>query len=208
MFVAYKITRTETGKSYIGVTAAARIRDRWQHHRNVGRRGIGAAIKKYGDSAFSFDVVASARTLEDVLSVEAVLIAQEGTLAPRGYNLNLGGKGTFGASDETRKLIGAANSRREWSNESRQKARARLVGKARSEESRAKQAATMKGRPVSPEARAKIAAKAKERMNKPEWKARNSAWLSARKLSPESRQKIADSLRRRHENAAGQGALL
>ena len=195
-FVAYKVTHRDSGKSYIGVTTQKRPLTRWRHHVNVGRRGLGAAIKKYGESAFSFEIIASSWDEPSLLALEMILIAQDGTLSPGGYNLNVGGRGTLRAADETKRLIGEANSRRVWSDESRAKVSASLTGWKMSEARLAAHIVSLTGRKPSAETRAKLSAAAIRRCSTETWKAAVRLSNSTRVVTPETRAKIAASVAR------------
>lgn len=124
--VAYKVVNLTNGKAYIGITTQRRPQVRWAHHINCGRRGLGQAIRKYGVESFSFEIIAVARGLANLLALECLLIEQEDSVYPSGYNLNAGGRGLALACDETRSLISAANKRRVWTEESRAKLSASL----------------------------------------------------------------------------------
>lgn len=52
---------------------------------------ISAAIKKYGETNFCFEVLSQFKNREDALKEEKQLIAEFGTLAPYGYNIHEGG---------------------------------------------------------------------------------------------------------------------
>jgi hypothetical protein len=124
--IAYKVLNLTNGKAYIGVTTQKRPQVRWAHHINCGRRGLGQAIRKYGVESFSFEIVAAARGLANLLALECLLIQQENSVSPAGYNLNAGGRGLAMACDETKSLIAAANKRRIWTEASRAKISASL----------------------------------------------------------------------------------
>ncbi len=163
-FVAYKITHRESGKAYIGVTTQKNPRTRWRWHIRMGKFAIGAAIRKYGRASFDFDVYASAADATSLLALERILIAQENTLAPNGYNLCAGGLGVLTPSEETleRKRLAALG--KVWTEEQKARHAIVLTGRKmppRSEEHRAKLSASLKGRCISsfsPEMRAKISA--------------------------------------------------
>lgn len=52
---------------------------------------ISAAIKKYGEANFCFEILSQFEDREDALREEKQLIAEFGTLAPYGYNIHEGG---------------------------------------------------------------------------------------------------------------------
>jgi hypothetical protein len=88
------------------------------------------------------------------MEVERVLIAQERTLAPDGYNLVSGGLGVFSPSEETRTKMSAARLRPE--------ARRRIVAAAKrrrwTREQRAMLSRAHLGKKLSPETIAKLTA--------------------------------------------------
>jgi group I intron endonuclease len=100
-FSAYLVTCETTGKRYIGITSGDVAR-RWKDHIYYSRRrrsrasALSDAIRKYGPEVFSVLEVCAARSLQDAVAVERILIQQFGTFAPVGYNLTLGGEGRFG----------------------------------------------------------------------------------------------------------------
>lgn len=97
--IIYSITNTATGKRYIGMTEMA-LADRWSCHKKSCRRGVEtalySAIRKYGEDTFVIAEVAALlpeMARSDMATIERVVIAQEGTLAPGGYNMTAGGDG-------------------------------------------------------------------------------------------------------------------
>jgi group I intron endonuclease len=88
----YRITNTINGKIYIGQTVQPQ--KRWNQHKRDSIRPnqvLHHAIKKYGDSAFEFEIIAGCRSWEDANETETLLIAQYNCLVPSGYNVALGG---------------------------------------------------------------------------------------------------------------------
>jgi hypothetical protein len=159
-FIAYKITHKESGKSYIGITTRT-LAYRWKRHCGDGQRGIGMAIRKYGKAAFDWEHVASATSLDNLLELERALIAQEGTLVPRGYNLCGGGEGQFSPSEETKTLLRETRKRYKPTPETIEKMRvAGLNRPPPSEESRRKNAESQRLRKLrgtfTPEVIAKL----------------------------------------------------
>lgn len=94
IYYLYRITNKINGKIYIGQTVQPE--KRWtQHKTNAASDSpkmiISYAIKKYGNDAFDFEVIAGCRTWEDANDIETLLVAQYGSLVPNGYNVSLGG---------------------------------------------------------------------------------------------------------------------
>lgn len=117
-FHIYKITNLVNGRAYIGVTTAT-VKFRWESHIRATRKARGSkqvitrAIMKYGPDAFVVEHIASARNKEDMLATERLLIVQEGTKGPAGYNSTDGGDRLHNPTAEVRaKLAAAATGKR------------------------------------------------------------------------------------------------
>lgn len=95
MAIVYLITNTINGKEYVGFTSEDSPVQRWRCHRSRAKIGsqcaIHCAIRKYGEHAFSLEVVAEG-SCESMLREEQSQIVARNTLAPRGYNLTSGGE--------------------------------------------------------------------------------------------------------------------
>jgi hypothetical protein len=90
----YKITHKLTGKTYIGQTIQ-KLERRLAYHFSFNNRTsksyIKSALQKHGKDAFSIDVIATYKTLEDLNAAEEYYIEFYNCLAPNGYNLHTGG---------------------------------------------------------------------------------------------------------------------
>ena len=98
----YKITNTVNGKSYIGQTIQDAVKTRIRYHfAGRGNQLVKRAIEKYGQDAFTYEILYDGIIPDflDILEIEA--IAKFNTLSPHGYNLTTGGEGGS-PSDETR----------------------------------------------------------------------------------------------------------
>ena len=100
--IVYEITNRANGKRYIGVTSTS-LSERLYHHRSFarakGKTALAGAMRKYGEPAFEMRALASllpGKTEEDLFDLEREIIAQEGVIAPYGYNLTSGGGGLIG----------------------------------------------------------------------------------------------------------------
>lgn len=96
MFIVYKATNRENGKSYIGITSRT-AEVRWEEHLSRARCGMRRsrlydAIRKYGDSAFDLEVVAAADSEDEARTLECHYINEFDTYES-GYNCNFGGAG-------------------------------------------------------------------------------------------------------------------
>lgn len=94
IYYLYRITNKINGKIYIGQTVQPE--KRWtQHKTNAAsdnpRMIISFAIKKYGNEAFEFEIIAGCKSWEDANNIETLLVAQYSSLVPNGYNVSLGG---------------------------------------------------------------------------------------------------------------------
>lgn len=110
----YKITNNENGKIYIGITNQG-VQTRWSHHLYESRSGstfpIHSAIRKYGEENFQIEVIENISEEQDydyLKEREKYWIKQfDSYNRNKGYNLTLGGDGTFGRfhSEETKEKI-------------------------------------------------------------------------------------------------------
>lgn len=106
-FHVYKLT-SPSNKIYIGITSNLPKR-RWNNgngYRNSTY--IKHAILKYGWENFKHEIIASNLSKEEAINLEIKLIKELNTTNPNiGYNITLGGEGTFGYfhSEETKMKI-------------------------------------------------------------------------------------------------------
>lgn len=110
----YKITNKINGKGYVGVTTRKDPKERWRQHELCAKKTNGcpllsSAIVKHGIENFKFEVLIICFD-EDIFHYEVEYIAKYKTLAPNGYNGNIGGKVGDGFkgrkhSDETKKHL-------------------------------------------------------------------------------------------------------
>ncbi len=95
MHYIYKITNTINEKIYIGQTN--NMKQRWSQYKcdikyKRGQQVITRAMSKYGIENFTFEEIATCRTLEDVNHVEELIIDQYDSRDPtKGYNVDRGG---------------------------------------------------------------------------------------------------------------------
>lgn len=90
----YRITNKINGKIYIGQTVQPK--KRWNQHKtstasDTPKMIISYAIRKYGNEAFEFEIIAGCKTWEDANETETILVAQYNSRVPSGYNVALGG---------------------------------------------------------------------------------------------------------------------
>ncbi len=103
MINVYVITNLIDNKQYVGVTNEP-DRRLTEHKCGHGSKLVFQAIKKYGWENFKIEFVFEGSE-EHATQMEMYLIHVLGTLAHNGYNLTLGGEGTWGwkPSNELRK---------------------------------------------------------------------------------------------------------
>lgn len=123
------------GKCYIGQTIRKNPKDRWDQHRYSVNRPkengvLKRAMKLHGVEKFSFEVLYEVPN-EDLDAREIHEIAERDTIAPKGYNLQKGGKMTS-AHPSTRERLSQA-------------LRGKGVGRKHSEESKRKMSESSKG---------------------------------------------------------------
>jgi len=97
MPIVYMATNVINGKRYIGATKHS-LDHRRNHHLSAARRTthgcrvFGSAIRKYGNAAFSWSILSTHETIDDMISAEIEAIK---VLCPE-YNMTAGGKGLIG----------------------------------------------------------------------------------------------------------------
>jgi len=108
----YKITNKVNGKIYIGITNQGANTTRWYKHcsdANVGSTfPLHNAIRKYGKENFQIEVIEIVDDVEVLKEREIYWIKYYDSYnRKKGYNLTLGGDGTFGRfhSEETKEKI-------------------------------------------------------------------------------------------------------
>ncbi len=113
--VIYRISCLENDKCYIGRTKNT-LRDRWYYHcrPSSGCLSLKRAIKKYGKESFTIQEIASSWDLENLRELEVLLIKQENTLSPNGYNLINTNKGPGEISEETRRKLKSHTGQTPW----------------------------------------------------------------------------------------------
>lgn len=155
----YFIENKLNGKRYIGQTVQPlnkRIsRHKWSCTLKGCRMAITQAIAKYGWENFEFGIICECKDQEELDKMEMEIIKQQGTLWPRGYNIEHGGNGLgkrgpeFGlkmskilkgrkVSPETRKRLSESHKGYKPSAETRKKMSVANKGKGPTEAARRK----------------------------------------------------------------------
>jgi group I intron endonuclease len=94
-YIVYMATNKRNGNCYIGATSCGLQKRRSEHFQDAkhGRPGcwvFNAALRKYGESAFRWTVIARLATFDEMMKEEVRLIAE---LKPE-YNIARGGQGS------------------------------------------------------------------------------------------------------------------
>lgn len=128
--VVYLISNKDNGKMYVGQTRRMLSRRILQHKHPSGTRSyIKNAINKYGIDNFRVVELDTAFTQDELNAKEIFWIKTLNTIAPRGYNLELGGFNST-HSEETRKKLSKAAKGRKLTEEHKSKISKALKGKA------------------------------------------------------------------------------
>jgi len=100
--IIYKITNLITNKVYIGQTIRS-LELRWKRHKydNKACIALKRAINKYGHLNFKIEKIDEANNKVDLNLLEIRYIKKYDCLAPKGYNLRVGGNSPT-ISEETR----------------------------------------------------------------------------------------------------------
>jgi len=184
-YIVYVTTNIVNGNRYIGVTSRG-LSYRKSNHYSKARAKFSnggscpkfhAAIRKYGEDAFSWEILETHANVDDMIAAEIRLIAE---LKPE-YNLTSGGEGAKGIkhTEETKAKLSALRKGKKMSPEARENVANAARKTNSSPEYRAKMSAVQKGKRKSPEWRAKISAahKGKKKPRTPEHQAKITAAL-------------------------------
>lgn len=225
----YRISNSISGKLYIGI-CNSKVRRRWRRHcnsaaankpRNRNCPALHAAIRKYGEAAFLVETLYEAVDWRESCMVERGLIAQYGTLAPKGYNLTSGGEGRLGSkvSEEAkrksseralghplspvhRKKIGESQLGKTLSPEHVELIRQRSKKNWQDPEFRRRRLATIRSRPKSEVFLDAQKQRWRGKKHSVETRKKMSAWQVGKKLSEETKRKIAAKATGRKKTAA------
>lgn len=174
----YIATCGASGKSYVGKSRHHEAR--WRQHVVDANSGKGHAfhnaIRKHGADAFSFSVIEWCDSDEDALAAEKFWIEWYQTLSPLGYNLTKGGDAGLEFSEETRRKMSEAQSRRA----------------PPTPETRAKMSAAGRGRKLSPEHIEKCASARRGRRMSEEQKEKLRQANLGKTASEETRAKMSE----------------
>ena len=179
-----------SGKGYVGQTTQGCVQRRNEHVRHSRsikcldfQYPFSRAIRKYGAEAFESQVLAVARSKEELDGLEQLWIWALQTCKPSGYNLSTGGDGHTGVphtavakakmteakignkfcvgrqvSDETRVRLGNGNRGRKLSSQWKERIAAAGLGRKHSAETKNKIAIANMRRIFTPQHRANLSA--------------------------------------------------
>lgn len=145
----YRITNIVSRKTYIGQSVDT-VR-RWYEHKRAAKDEnssmlISRAIKKYGNDAFEFEMIAGCKTWADANDMETLLVQQYNSQVPNGYNIAPGGINAP-KTEEWKAAMSAIKGGwigREHTDENLEKNRQAHLGIIVSEETKKKQSVAMK----------------------------------------------------------------
>jgi len=156
------------GKYYVGETV--NIKHRMYYHSIGTKQVIHKAIIKYGIDNFEVYVEYLPNfSKDDLIELEEQLIKRFNSIGSNGYNLCPKGVNHTGfiCTEETKKKLALASSRRVWSEESKLKISKSKLGIPRSEETKRKVSESNKGKVLSEEHKRNISNTTKGRIGKP-----------------------------------------
>lgn len=153
--VVYLIQNRFNKKIYVGQTVRS-IEERWYQHCKVGGcPALKASIALHGPNSFRISVVRECQSIEDLNFWEEVFIKHYDCLAPKGYNLNTGGKNAR-HSEESKRKIGIANKGKKRSEEAKARVSQVHSGKILSPDHKEAFHSPRRGKPMSEEHKRKI----------------------------------------------------
>ena len=110
MGYVYKITCIPSGKSYIGISIHEPEKGRIKKHLSGnGNLIIARSVKKYGQNAFTYEVLEQNVFPELLPDLEVFYIKKFNTVSPHGFNLTSGGEENKAMSPETREKLSRSN---------------------------------------------------------------------------------------------------
>jgi len=207
--IIYKATCTPNRKLYIGQTVQTLPKRRHGHKVSAflskAKFAFPSAIRKYGWESFSWEVIDTAVSKEDLDYKEKYWIQELRTLTSSGgYNLNDGGSNGK-RSPETKALLSKIMMGRKLTEETKQKLRGKpmpdhvreairagSLGRKQSQEEKDKRATSLRGLKHSEESRLHASEGAKKRYEDPEERRKISERGKGRVVSESTRQKLRD----------------
>lgn len=149
--IIYLIRNALNGKGYIGQTRRP-LAVRFAQHANASRAktsAISCAIRRYGQDAFTVEVLAECEDQDALNAAEAHFVQALNTMSPNGYNIRSGGGPQTPLSPESRRKLAEAKHGIKQTPEVIEKRIAPLRGRARSAQTKRKISAALKGRDIT-----------------------------------------------------------
>lgn len=92
MYQIYKITNKKNGMTYIG--SSIEVERRWRQHKEASinekdhhyNYPLMIAFRQFGIDNFSFEIIETLSSWEDMLKAERDWIIKENCISPNGYN--------------------------------------------------------------------------------------------------------------------------
>ena len=146
----YLIRNTVNDKCYVGQTRFDAMKTRIpKHFSGNGSKLLKRAIDKYGEDAFTIEILHDGIIPEFLDTLEIEAIAKYNTLVPNGYNLTAGGEGGI-PSEETLRKMSEVQKGRKCSAETRAKISEAHKGKKLTAETCRRISESKKGKPRKP----------------------------------------------------------
>lgn len=140
MGYVYCIINTQNSMKYVGCSKNDPKKDRIQRHLSdrSGNRLVKAALQEFGRDAFTYKILETDVSADDVLDLEAFYIQKFNCVSPNGYNLTTGGKHPRYSGESRRRMAQALQGKKRGpqSDKHRQKLSNSNKGKKRSVETR------------------------------------------------------------------------
>ncbi len=160
--IVYKATNTLNGHVYVGQTVRT-LHDRKLQHLSDSRKGnfrFYYAIRKHGIDSFTWEIIDTAESKEELDLKEQKWISELGSIGPNGYNCKTGGANGRPSEDVKRRISEKLRGRKKnLTEEGRERKREASRNRVWSDESRAKISAAQKGKPNLSEVTEKIRSK-------------------------------------------------
>lgn len=94
-------TNLRNGMVYVGATTMSMPRRKWYHESKWAKSLLACAIRRDGKSNFSWAVVDTAETEDELAEKETEWMKKMNSFHPHGYNLQTGGKRNFKSHSST-----------------------------------------------------------------------------------------------------------
>jgi group I intron endonuclease len=210
IYTVYQIKNLVNSKVYIGITTKENPIDRWNEHlKNYLRYDyvLYKAMRKYGLENFQFSIIEQTLDLKEIKLLERKYIQEYNSYCfqenSNGYNMTLGGDGTFGFehSQETKRKISKSNKgkTRIFTEDHKRKMSEARRGKILSKETRKKISEARKGsnNPMYGKTRV-FTEETKRKMSEARKGSNNPMYGKTRTHSKKIKRKISESLKKYH----------